>query len=71
MSKKHFIELADCLIQLRKMNLRCHQTEAVDFQDLVQTLAEFCKSQNPQFKRQLWLDYINGKCGPNGGTVKP
>jgi hypothetical protein len=30
-------------------------------------LADFCRTQNPRFDRERWLDYIAGKCGPNGG----
>lgn len=33
-------------------------------------LAVFCKSQNGQFNREHWLDYIAGNCGANGGTKK-
>lgn len=33
-------------------------------------LADFCQSQNGQFKRHRWLNYIAGTCGPNGGAVK-
>lgn len=33
-------------------------------------LADFCKSQNGAFKRDRWIAYINGECGPNGGEVK-
>lgn len=38
--------------------------------DQCKTLAIFCKSNNPRFKEQVWLDYIAGKCGPHGGKVK-
>jgi hypothetical protein len=33
-------------------------------------LANFCQAQNPDFNRKLWLDYIAGNCGPNGGKIK-
>ena len=33
-------------------------------------LADWCALQNPNFKRDRWLDYIAGKCGKNGGAVK-
>ncbi len=33
-------------------------------------LGDFCRSQNGQFKRERWLAYINGDCGPNGGKIK-
>jgi hypothetical protein len=36
-------------------------------EDHLQTLADFCKSQNPSFDREKWLGYINGDNGPNGG----
>ena len=33
-------------------------------------LADFCADQNPNFGKSRWLDYIDGRCGPNGGTIK-
>jgi hypothetical protein len=33
-------------------------------------LVVFCKSQNPNFNEFRWLEYLVGKCGPNGGTVE-
>ena len=61
MTKKHFIALADAV---RKHN-KLYVYEFGEFQ--LKTLADFCQSQNPRFDRQRWLDYIAGKCGPNGG----
>ena len=66
MTKKHFIALADAI--------RSHQwvfgTQYEFELEQLETLADFCKSQNPQFNRELWLDYIAGKCGPRGGKLK-
>ena len=60
MSKKHFIYLADCIRADRQ-----HFTpEAID------VLIGFCKTMNPRFNTERFLDYIDGKCGPNGGKVK-
>lgn len=61
MSKKDFIALADAI--------RTHnEHNALPFgQEQLETLATFCAQQNPNFKRDRWLDYIAGKCGPNGG----
>jgi hypothetical protein len=64
MTKKHFIELAD-LIKERRWNER---NGAGLF---VHDLADFCESMNPRFNRQRWLDYLAGRCGPNGGRVRP
>ena len=77
MTKKHFITLADTL---RNINDRMERG-APSFGDtsdymlgarehqsrVVSSLADFCQSQNSQFNRQRWLDYIAGECGPNGG----
>lgn len=61
MSKKHFIELANMI--------RSSRSDWSD--DQLPMLADFCQSQNPRFNRQRWLNYVNGRCGPNGGKVKP
>ena len=61
MSKKDFIALADAI-------------NAVENDDdwfssrQLNILADFCQSQNPNFMRERWLDYIAGECGPNGGS---
>lgn len=34
----------------------------------VEKLADFCARENPLFKRDRWLGYIAGRCGPNGGA---
>lgn len=73
MSKKHFIALADTL---RLNKPFCAGTQAPElaaleqWQSDVNAIADFCKSQNGQFNRERWLDYIAGKCGPNGGTIR-
>ena len=65
MSKKDFIALADII---RKVNADDSATPFTDFQ--IDELADFCQSQNPNFDRYRWLDYIAGRCGPSGGAVK-
>ena len=74
MTKKHFIALAD---KIREHNSFCtsHEWKAMDpanrfTTEQLNTLADFCAAQNPQFNRERWLDYIAGKVGPNGGRVK-
>ena len=62
MTKRHFIALADAIIAHNR-------TEPIPFTPTqLDTLAWFCASENPNFNRQRWLDYIAGKCGPNGGA---
>jgi len=66
MSKKHFIELADRIIKHNKQTFAPNEFGWKH----IHTLADFCASQNPNFKRQRWLDYIAGECGPSGGAIK-
>ena len=57
MTKKNFIALADVI-----------RDDINDFTpNAIERLADFCESQSPNFNRSRWLDYIAGKCGPNGG----
>jgi hypothetical protein len=65
MSKKQFIALADAI---RIANDRNPGT----FSELsILALAAFCKTMNPAFMVNRWLDYVAGRCGPNGGAIKP
>lgn len=64
MSKKDFVALAD---QIRYHN--AHEPRKYPFgPDQIQTLANFCQSQNPDFNRERWLGYIAGTNGPSGGA---
>jgi len=68
MSKKHFIALAD---EIRDYNRYADEIGYPRFhQRQIDMLANFCYHQNCRFDRERWLDYIAGKCGPNGGKVK-
>jgi len=67
MTKKHFISLADAIIHHNKVADRVFR---FDTPYQLQTLADWCAQQNPQFNRDRWLAYIAGECGPNGGAVK-
>lgn len=78
MSKKHFIELADCLKQSKPViggkdqSLYSDGHDAgrmVMWQHIVDKLADFCQSQNSNFMRDRWLGYINGENGKSGGKV--
>jgi hypothetical protein len=65
MSKKQFIALADAIRRYHALN------PVHPFSDAqIGLLCDFCASQNPRFLRGRWLDYIAGKCGPNGGAIK-
>lgn len=67
MTKKDFIALAD---EIKRHNLACADyAPGSQFSETqLLTLADFCTSQNPRFNRTSWLDYIEGKCGKNGGA---
>ena len=65
MTKNHFIALADMI----KYSVESGYCEKFTDNQLNE-LASFCQKQNPNFKRDRWLDYIDGACGKNGGKVK-
>ena len=67
MTKKHFIALADAIRQYNKTGIGKDMPFTIHHLD---ALAYFCRQQNFNFKRQRWLDYIDNKCGPNGGKLK-
>ena len=76
MSKKDFIALADAI---REHNAFAAAHPLADLgselnspfrSSQIEMLANFCRSQNPHFMRDRWLDYIAGKCGKNGGARK-
>jgi hypothetical protein len=52
MSKKDFIALANSV----------RHNDFTDAQ--LDVLARFCSGQNYAFKRERWLSYIKGECGP-------
>lgn len=63
MSKKDFIALANVI---RNVNADESATPFTEYQ--IEQLGDFCRSQNSNFMYDRWIDYIAGKCGPNGGT---
>jgi hypothetical protein len=67
MSKKHFVALADAIIKAAPADRSACGTFS---QAAIIELANFCEAQNPRFNRGRWLDYIAGKCGPNGGKIE-
>lgn len=68
MTKKDFIALADAI---RDHNAACEEHGVTVFgSGHLDTLASFCRSENPRFDRGRWLDYISGKYGPSGGRIR-
>ena len=80
MTKKHFIELADVLrkpgmmpaavdLAFDRFGLTMPGVREAVMKAIAEELADFCKSQNGQFDRERWLNYIAGTHGPNGGKI--
>ena len=67
MTKKNLIALADIIIASAPQD---RSSQGTFSRSAILELADFCASQNPAFNRERWLDYIDGKCGKNGGKVK-
>jgi len=69
MSKKDFIALADALREHNRLQAIYSTPDVNPFDaNHLETIAQFCGTQNHRFKTDRWLDYIAGKCGPNGGA---
>ena len=72
MTKKHFIALADAVVEHNriKRNVFGANAERQCFNvEQLEALADFCAEQSPLFKRDRWLGYIAGTNGKNGGPV--
>ena len=70
MTKKNFVALADVISSLTVYEDSGGLSNTnIDREEMIQALARFCQSQNPNFNRERWLAYIAGECGPNGGKV--
>lgn len=73
MSKQDFIALADAIREHGTV-IDPHSTVRITdtpfTKDQIEMLATFCKRQNYAFKKERWIDYIAGECGPNGGAIK-
>lgn len=67
MTKKQLIALADTIINSAPKD---RTADGAFSRSAILELADFCEAQNPNFNRERWLDYIDGKCGQNGGKVK-
>jgi len=58
MTKKDFIRLADYLRGLQVPP------------NVLQAICDFCKESNPRFMQDRFIRYLQGTCGPNGGSRK-
>ena len=71
MTKQDFVALADMIRDYNAIEIFEDPSEYPLFTEgQIRSLAIFCHSQNPRFKRQQWLDYVAGTCGPNGGRSR-
>jgi hypothetical protein len=74
MSKRDFIALADAIREHNRIvqnfgkNILGYVAPEKFTSAHLEMLADFCQSQNSNFKRDRWLSYIAGECGPNGGA---
>jgi hypothetical protein len=68
MSKQDFIALADGL-RAEKPGENWNPNKRVQWELDVKAVADVCAASNPRFKRDRWMSYVNGECGPNGGTL--
>ena len=72
MTKKHFIALADAIrgTDVPDDGTMFNRGRRLQYSVTVGALVDFCRAQNPRFNTCLWLGYLRGECGPNGGKLK-
>jgi hypothetical protein len=70
MSRRDFIALAEAFQYARghAMASTDVQAELAAVMATAEYVANVCKAANPNFKRERWFDYIEGKCGKSGGA---
>ncbi len=66
LTKKGFIALADHLRATRPTGTLLSPVHMEQWEKQVTSMADMLGASNPAFKRQRWLDYIDGKCTANG-----
>ena len=69
MSKGDFIALADAL-RSERPGINWSPNKHVQWNLDVKAIANVCAASNVAFKRDRWLSYVMGECGPNGGKIK-
>jgi hypothetical protein len=69
MRKKDFIALADAL-KREKPGANWNPNKMIQWELDVKAIADVCAASDSAFKRDRWIDYINGECGKNDGAVK-
>jgi hypothetical protein len=69
MSKRDFVALADAL-RREKPGENWNPNKRVQWELDVKAIADVCAVANPRFKRERWMSYIAGECGPNGGRLR-
>ena len=62
LTKKDFISLADHIRSLVQGG------GSVSTEEVLDTVVDFCKSQNPRFMEDRFRDYVMGTGGPSGGS---
>jgi hypothetical protein len=70
MNKKQLVALADAIREHNNNGLSSEYPFQSFNEGQIEALANFCQSQNPNFKRERWLGYIAGENGKNGGSIK-
>jgi hypothetical protein len=70
MSKQDFIALADAL-RTEMPGDNWNPNKRTQWELDVKAVADVCARSNPRFKRERWMRYVAGECGPNGGDLKP
>jgi len=69
MTKKDYIKIGKALIQVKPNPESVGAgIEAAMWGTIVDALCRVFREDNSAFKEDRFRDFVNGKCGPNGGA---
>ena len=68
MTKKHFIALADAIREHNRKMIATGQEHLAFNETQLVTLSNAFLHINSNYRPTRWMDYVEGKCGPNGGA---
>ena len=67
MTTKHFVALADMVIQTKP--ILSDPATLAQWERMRDGIADVCGQSNAKFKRERWLGYIEGTNGVKGGKI--
>jgi hypothetical protein len=68
MTKQDYIKIGQKLAEIRPSHVTPESEAGVTWDKVVDGLCKIFREDNSAFKEDRFRDFVNGKCGPNGGA---